>query len=120
MPQVNNDAEIRHSREGSVIADYCGAILSRTYVRSRDLLTHHTRALPHDVLRSMWLLLNARNTRCRRFHCPVEFANLVSWVLSQPGLKVFRATIIMARGPYEHTPWSSDADFIVAPSIAGY
>ncbi len=57
--------------------------------------------------------------RCCRFHCPVEFTGLLSWALSR-GLKVFRATIIMARGPYEHTRWSSDAGFVVAPSIAGY
>lgn len=55
-----------------------------------------------------------------RFHCPVEFPGLISWVLSQQGLKIFRAMIIMARGPYEHTPWSSDGGYVVAPSIYGY
>eukprot|EP00903_Cladosiphon_okamuranus_P008824 g8451.t1 len=59
-----------------------------------------------------------RGLPCPRFHCPVEFTGLLSWSLAQ-GLRVFRATIIMARGHYEHTPWTNDG-YVVAPSIAGY
>lgn len=51
--------------------------------------------------------------------CPVEFPGPLSWALSQQGLKIFRAMIIMARGPYEHTPRSNDAGYVAAPSIYG-
>lgn len=55
-----------------------------------------------------------------RFNCPVEFPGLLSWVLAQEGLKVFRAMIIMAKGDYEHTPWSDEAEYVVTPSASGY
>ncbi|CAN0123416.1 unnamed protein product [Scytosiphon promiscuus] len=57
---------------------------------------------------------------CARFHCPVEYTGLLSWALAQKGLKILRATVIMTKGPYEHTPWSDDAEHVVAPSISGY
>lgn len=56
----------------------------------------------------------------RRFYCPVEFTGLLSWALAQKGLKVFRASLIMVRGHYEHIPWPPAAGHIVAPSTNGY
>ena len=73
----------------------------------------------YDIVVEFFIHPGACMFACR-FHCPVEFPGLLSWVLSQPGLKIFRAMIIMARGHYEHTPWSSNGDYIVAPSIYGY
>lgn len=55
-----------------------------------------------------------------RFYCPVEFTGLLSWSLEQKGLKVFRSSLIMARGPYEHTPWPNADGHVVAPSTTGY
>eukprot|EP00752_Nemacystus_decipiens_P016205 g14492.t1 len=60
-----------------------------------------------------------RGLPCPRFYCPVEFTELLSWSLAQRGLKVFRASIIMTRGAYEHTPWTNDG-YVVAPSCSGY
>ncbi|CAM9636314.1 unnamed protein product [Ectocarpus fasciculatus] len=87
-------------------------------------LVGHTVAKSQDVFCDMFREGSKLHQRaglpCPRFHCPVEFTGLLSWALAQKGLKIFRATIIMARGHYEHTPWSDAAGHIVAPSISGY
>eukprot|EP00752_Nemacystus_decipiens_P011763 g10439.t1 len=86
-------------------------------------ISGHTVAKSQDVFCAMFRegsrVHQERGLPCPRFHCPVEFTGLLSWSLAQRGLKVFRATIIMARGHYDHAPWTSDG-FVVAPSISGY
>lgn len=52
-----------------------------------------------------------------RFHAPMEFPGLMSWALAQK-LTIFRATIIMARGTYEHA-WPGSG-LVVTPSVTGW
>ncbi|CAM9734947.1 unnamed protein product [Pylaiella littoralis] len=104
-----------------VARDACGKVVGYT---TGFFISGHTVATSQDVFCAMFKessrLHQQGGLPCPRFHCPVEFSSLLSWSLAQPGLKVFRATIIMARGHYEHTPWPHPAGYVVAPSIMGY
>ncbi|CAB1107495.1 unnamed protein product [Ectocarpus sp. CCAP 1310/34] len=84
----------------------------------------HTVAKSHDIICDMFResskLHQQAGLPCPRFHCRVEFTGLLSWALAQRGLKIFRATILMARGHYEHTPWQDTIGHLMAPTASGY
>ncbi|CAN0393828.1 unnamed protein product [Ectocarpus sp. 12 AP-2014] len=104
---------VARDADGKVVGYTTGFyIMGHTVAKSQDIFC--------DMFRESSKLHQQAALPCPRFHCPVEFTGLLSWALAQKGLKIFRATILMARGHYEHTPWQDVIGHVVAPSISGY
>ncbi|CAM9788128.1 unnamed protein product [Ectocarpus sp. 12 AP-2014] len=104
---------VARDADGKVVGYSTGFfMIGHTVAKSQDIFCY--------MFREGSKLHQQAGLPCPRFYCPVEFTGLLSWCLAQKGLKVFRASLIMARGHYKHTPWPNATGHIVAPSTTGY